>query len=258
MFRRYRKQVGYLLILLIPFLLFFFRPKNNKALVKLDSSGVVTGIFDAPLKEIMKVWYYRETYDAYIQLKHRNEILKAKLVGLQDSIDSTMRDAVMDRFKRNQQFTSVIANVIGRDPTNWNASLIINRGISVGLKVGMPVITPLGVVGRVEEVGRSTAKVIMLADPSFAVAAVVGRTRESGLLTGSLQGLCRLQYLTDGADVKVGDQVVTSALSTAFPEGLLIGEVVEVRASATSRSVDCLVSPAVDLAQIDDVMIIKK
>ena len=242
----------------LPFLLFFFRPKNSKALVKLDSSPVVIGVFDAPLKEVMKVWYYRETYDAYTQLKKRNDILKARLVALQDSIDSTTRDAVMDRFRRSQQFPSVIASVVGRDPTNWNASLIINRGQNAGIKIGMPVLTSLGVVGRIEEVGKSTAKVIMLADPSFAVAAVVGRTRESGLLTGSLQGLCRLQYLTDGADVKVGDQVITSALSTAFPEGILIGEVVEVKASATSRSVDCLVNPAVDLAQIDDVIVIKK
>ncbi len=257
MFRRYRKQITYLFILLIPFLLFFFRPKNSKALIKLDSSGVIVGIFDAPLKEILKVWYYRETYDAYVQLKKRNDILKARLVALQNSIDAVNRDAVMEKFRRSQPFASLVANVIGRDPTNWNAALIINRGKNSGIKIGMPVITPLGVVGRIAEVGSTTAKVIMLADPNFAVAAVVGRTRESGLLTGTLQGLCRLQYLTDGADVKVGDQVVTSALSTAFPEGVLIGDIVEVRASATSHSVDCLVNPAVDLAQIDDVIIIK-
>ena len=258
MFNRHVKKTVYILVLLIPFIIFFLRPKNSKALITLDSSGLVNGIFNAPLKEIAKLWYYRETYDAYVQLKKRNDVLKAKLVALQYAIDENQHDAVLERFRRNQQFYSLVANVIGRDPSNWNASLIVARGSRDGVKLGMPVVTSLGLVGRVAEVGPTTAKVIMLADPNFAVAAVVERTRESGLLTGTLQGLCRLQYLTDAADVKVGDVVVTSALSTAFPEGILIGEVVDVKASVSSHTVDCLVQPAVDLSQIDSVIIIKK
>lgn len=226
--------------------------------MKFDSSGLVVSAFDAPFREVKKIWYYRETYDAYMQLKQRHEVLKARFSGLENSIDAEQREAIFERYRRSQEFSSIAASVIGRDPTNWNATLIINRGQKQGVKLGMPVVTALGVVGRIAEAGISTSKVIMLSDPSFAIASVVGRTRESGLLTGSLQGLCRLQYLTDRADVKVGDQVLTSSLSTEFPEGLLIGQVIEVKASAMSHGVDCLVSPAVDLSQIDNVMVIIK
>jgi rod shape-determining protein MreC len=86
----------------------------------------------------------------------------------------------------------------------------------------------------------------------------VQRTRESGLLTGSLGGLCRLAYLTEKADVKVGDRIITSRLSSSFPEGILIGVVEDVQASENSHTVECLVEPAVDLSQIEEVIVIKR
>ncbi len=161
-------------------------------------------------------------------------------------------------FRDNQNYASIVANVIGRDPSNWNASLIIDRGHAEGIEVGQPVVSPLGVVGRIFEVGQNTSKVILLSDPTFAVAAVVQRSRENGLLTGTLQGVLRLQYLTDNADVKVGDTVVTSRLSTAFPEGILIGQITDVQASVNTHTVECLVDPAVDLSELEEVIVIKR
>jgi len=114
------------------------------------------------------------------------------------------------------------------------------------------------VVGRVFEVGHNSSKVVLLSDPTFAVAAVDERSRENGLLTGTLQGVLRLQYLTENADVKVGDVLVTSRLSTAFPEGVLIGQITDVQASANSHTVECLVEPAVDLSELEEVIVIKK
>lgn len=214
--------------------------------------------FEAPVFELKKLFYFRETYDEYLKLKKQAEALRARLVYLQETIEQNKRYETMSEFRRTQDYVSVVASVVGRDPSNWNASLIINRGQKDGLKVGMSVVSPLGVVGRIFEIGNNTAKVILVSDPSFSVAALVQRTRESGLLTGSLQGLCRLEYLTDKADVKVGDRVVTSKLSSAFPEGILIGQVSDVQASENSHTVECLVEPAVDLSQIEEVIVIKK
>ncbi len=214
--------------------------------------------FEAPLFELKKLFYFRETYDEYLRLKKQVEALKARLVYLQEAVEENKRYATITEFRRTQNYTSMVAKVIGRDPSNWNASLIIDHGQKDGLKVGMPVVSPLGVVGRIFETGNHTAKVILLLDPNFSVAALVGRSRESGLVTGSLQGLCRLEYLTDKADVKVGDRVITSSLSSVFPEGILIGEVTDVQASINSRTVECLVEPAVDLSQVEEVIVIKK
>jgi rod shape-determining protein MreC len=76
-------------------------------------------------------------------------------------------------------------------------------------------------------------------------------------LTGTLQGVLHLQYLTQNADVKVGDTLVTSRLSTAFPEGILIGQITDVQASVNEHTVECLVDPAVDLSELEEVIVIK-
>lgn len=167
------------------------------------------------------------------------------------------RFQAISEYRHHQTFSTVVANVIGRDPSSWNASLILDKGSAHFVKPGMPVLSPLGVVGKVIEVGKTTSKAILLSDPNFSVAAVVSRTRENGLLAGTLQGICRLQYLTDNADVKVGDKVVTSKLSSSFPEGLFIGTIVDVQAAENSHTVECLVSPAVDLSILEEVVILK-
>lgn len=208
--------------------------------------------------EIKKLFFYRETYDYYVRYKKLSEILKARLIMIRENALAEDRYENIQSFREHQNYASIVANVIGRDPSNWNASLIIDRGHAEGVEVGQPVVSPLGVVGRVFEVGHSTAKVMLLSDPAFAVAAVDERSRENGLLTGTLQGVLRLQYLTDNADVKVGDTLVTSRLSTAFPEGLLIGQITDVQASVNAHTVECLVDGAVDLSQLEEVIVIKK
>ena len=258
MFRKYLKPSIYLSILLLPFLIIFFKPKSLSAVGILDAASHPVGIAQNMVFELKKLFYYRDTYDDYVKFKKQNDLLKARLVSVQESAAQNKRYAAITDFRRNESYNSIVADVIGRDPSNWNAGLILNKGQNEGIKIGMPVVSPLGVVGKVIEVGRTTSKAVLVSDPNFSVAAIVQRTRESGLLSGTLQGVCRLQYLTDKADVKVGDRVVTSKLSVAFPEGLLIGQIVDVQAALNSHTVECLVEPSIDLSQIEEVIIIKK
>jgi rod shape-determining protein MreC len=256
--RKYFKQTAYASILVVPFLILFFHPKNYKAAGLVDAVAGPVGLLQAPAFELKKLFFYRETYDEYVRFKRQSDVLKARLIAIHENAQAQERFDKIQDFRNNQNYESTVANVIGRDPSNWNASLIIDKGHAEGIEVGQPVVSPLGVVGRIFEVGHNTSKVILLSDPTFAVAAVVERSRENGLLTGTLQGVLRLQYLTDNADVKVGDRLVTSRLSTAFPSGILIGQITDVQASVNSHTVECLVDPAVDLSELEEVIVIKK
>jgi rod shape-determining protein MreC len=256
--RKNLKTAAYTSILVVPFLILFFHPKNYRAAGILDAVVRPVGILQIPAFELKKLFFYRETYDEYVRLKKQNDILKVILTAIRENAQAQERYDKIQDFRNSQSYTSIVANVIGRDPSSWNASLIINKGHAEGIEVGQPVVSSLGVVGRIFEVGHNTSKVILLSDPTFAVAAVVQRSRENGLLTGTLQGVLHLQYLTDNADVKVGDVVVTSRLSTAFPEGILIGQITDVQASVNSHTVECLVDPAVDLSELEEVIVIRK
>ena len=215
-------------------------------------------ILAIPFKEFKKMLFYHRTYNEYIRMRDQVNNLTARIVGLDEALRENERLQKLLDFKRKQVFSSVAARVIGRDPTNWNASMIIDRGSEDGIELGMPVVSASGVVGKIVELGKSKSKVILVSDPSFSVAALAQRSRDVGLVSGTLQGFCRMRYLPAGADLKVGDVVVTSKLSSSFPEGLLIGEVVSVKYRAHDQMVETAIQPSVALSQVEDVLVILK
>ena len=215
-------------------------------------------VLSFPLLEFKKILYYHRTFDEYRKLSREVESLRARLVGLEEVIRENTRLEKLLQFKRTLVYQSVSAGVIGRDPTRWNSSMIIDRGSDHGIIVGQAVVNALGVVGKIAEVSESTSKVILLTDPQFSVAGLVQRPRESGLVSGTLQGLCRIKFISEDADIQPGDIVITSKLSSSFPESLLIGEIIEIVENPRGSSKECIVQPAVSVSQIEEVLVIIK
>ncbi len=261
MLRRNQKNLIYLLVLLTPFLIFLVR---SDSLVPLKS-GLIQGLslpihlIAIPLDEIKKILFYHRIHNEYKRLRKETGELKAKLVGMEEIIHENTRLEQLLQFKRNLVYSSVAANVIGRDPAGWNSSIIIDRGTRDGIGPGMPVISTLGVVGRVAEAAEQYSKVILLTDPQFSVAAVVQGSREIGLVSGSLQGeICRLRFIGFNSPVSVGDKVVTSELSTFFPEGLLIGEILQIVEDSHKPTIECIIKPSVVLSQLEEILVIRR
>ncbi len=260
MFRRNKKLLVYFLILLAPLFLLFSRSPLIR-LVKISvietnqgPFGFVVGIAN----EIKKILLYHHTYQQYQQTKKEAESLKARLVGQQEVLLENKRYQRLLEFKGSLVFSSVAATVIGRDPSNWNAAVILDKGEKDGLSVGLPVVNALGVVGKITEVTPKTSKVLLLTDPSFGVAGLIQRSREGGLIAGTLQGYCRMKYLSIQADVQKGDVVISSRLSSSFPEGLLIGKVFKITENLSSPGKEAWIEPAVSISQLEEVLVIKK
>lgn len=250
----------YGIIILAPFLL-IVHPFPGIIPLKsqfIDLAVLPLKLISVPLQEIRKIIFYHKIYRENQQLRKEYETLKSRLIGLEEVFRENRRYEKLLEFKRNLMFSSMVATVIGRDPSHWNAELIIDKGKRDGLQTGMPVVSPLGVVGKIAEVTPSISKVILLTDPNFSVAALVQDTREGGLVSGTLQGVCRMRYLSSDAVVRKGNVIVTSHMSSSFPAGLLIGQVVAVQESQSSPGIECLVQPAVLFSQLEEVIVIKK
>ena len=189
MFKAHRKNLIYLLILLITFFILFASirayPVFAFGVIKLSSLPI--RILSYPVHEINKLLLYHRTFNEYKRLKEETDVLKARLVGLEEVILENARLEKLLKFKRQLVYSSVVANVIGRDPSYWNSTMIIDKGAGDGIREGMPVVNALGVVGKIAEVGKTKSKVILLTDPQFSVAALVQEPRESGLVSGTLQ-----------------------------------------------------------------------
>ncbi len=264
MFRKHKIKIVYLCILILPAFLFFTQPNFlvpfKTIFIDFVSSPIkiISATVTLPLKEIKKLLYYHRTFEEYKHLRDEVDTLRARFIGMDDVMRENARLAQLLDIKRLAVYASVAANVIGREPSHWNSSLMIDKGEASGIKVGMPVVNALGVVGRIIEAGAKTSKVILLNDPQFSVAAIVQRTRDNGIVSGNLQGTCRLSYINEGADIHVGDKLVTSELSSSFPESLLIGEVSDIHLNARTGSLECGVKPAVTFSQIEEVIVILK
>lgn len=207
--------------------------------------------------EFKKILFYHRTFEEYRRLKNENDFLKGRLVGMEEVILENKRLEDLLEFKRKLIFSAVAANVVGREPSRWNSTLIVDKGIDDGIEQGQAVVNAYGVVGKVAEVNQNSSKVVLITDPQFSVASMVQRSRESVLVAGSLDGLCRLKFYSETADIVIGDQIITSKLSTTFPENLVIGKVTSIEA-ADMHTKRISVSPAVSVSQLEEVLILKK
>jgi rod shape-determining protein MreC len=82
------------------------------------------------------------------------------------------------------------------------------------------------------------------------------RSRQEGLACGSLGNMLMFKLLPKDCDIIVGDQVVTSGLTPIYPKGVLIGTVSAIARDFSGLSMYALIDPAVDLASLEEVLII--
>jgi rod shape-determining protein MreC len=221
-----------------------------------DALSLPMKVITFPFLEIKKMLYYHASFEQNRRMLKEVGMLRARLTAMNEIDRENKRLEKLLNFKE-KSYSGVAANVIVRDLSNWNSAIIIDKGKRSGIGVGMPVVDASGIVGKVVEVTSDRAKVILISDPSFSVAAMVERSREVGLVSGTLTGQCRMRYLSTGADVKVGDEVISSKLSSSFPQGLILGKVVSVENSPGSPFPTCLIKPAAALSRIEEVIVIR-
>ena len=258
MFQNNRKNLVYVLIFCIPFLLFFSRTSGFKSIryFLVQVTALPARILSVPFLEMKKLVFYHRTFDAYLEQRKEVERLKSRLTGLEEVIRENTRLQNLLEFKRKTIYSSVVANVIGRDPSRWNAAVVIDKGRSDGLKVGMPVVNDGGIIGKIVEVSSEKSKVLLLIDPQFSVAGLIQQSRETGVVSGTLNGLARMRFIDRDARLQIGDKVITSKLSPTFPESLIIGEVTRVYQDPQGLSQECILQPAVSFSQLEEVLVI--
>src|SRR5215813_10739212 len=149
-----------------------------------------------------------------------NEQLHKQVDQMQAELRQTReRAAQADRLQQLFQVSTtsesktVVAQVIGRDPSIWFDSVTINKGRLAGVGVNMPVITPGGIVGRIVSTSPMSSQVILITDEKSGAGAVVGQLGQSNAL-GSIKGLGEsglldMKYVSGLEKVQVGDPVMT-------------------------------------------------
>ena len=192
------------------------------------------------------------------KLKKQIDALKQKNVKLEEASRENLRLKKLLSFKNKTPFLTVAARVIGRDPSNWASAIIIDKGKKDKIQCNMPVITELGLVGKISEVGARTSKVILINDPNLSIPALIQRSREEGIISGTILEACKMRYLALGSDLEIADKVITSGLSSIFPKGIMIGEIAQIKNDPSGLMKLCLIDPSVSLSRVEEVLVIIK
>ncbi|RPJ82875.1 MAG: rod shape-determining protein MreC [Deltaproteobacteria bacterium] len=158
-------------------------------------------------------------------------------------------------FQKTRMFQTVSAEVIGKDPSPWSKTVIIDKGQSDGIRKGCPVVVPEGITGQVVSVSTYYSKVLLIIDRNSAIDALVQRSRARGIIRGMSSEECTFHYVLRKNDIRVGDEVVSSGIDGVYPKGLRIGYVSGVirRNSGMFQEVD--VTPHVDFEKLEEVIV---
>jgi rod shape-determining protein MreC len=191
------------------------------------------------------------------QLRRELELLKEQNGQLREASAATERLAALLEFKKQALPTLVAAQVIGRDSGNWYKTIILNKGTSDGVQSDQGVITPAGVVGRIVKTTASTAVVLLVTDPNNAIAGLIQRTRDEGIVEGTTQESARLKYIPLLSSARPGDRVVTSGLVGGFPRGLAIGTITRIDKEEEALFQSAELSPEVDPNRVEEVLVIQ-
>ena len=198
-------------------------------------------------------------------LNDQNSDLKEKNLLLEGQIAQLKEIEKENEFLRKQTGLSspaakklILANIIGKQPTNLGEYVFINKGQKDGVEAEAAVILPGDIlVGRVKEVWSSMAKILLITDSNSLVSAIVQQTRIQGVVKGqSLPQELTLDLVLPSESLEKDQAVVSSALNDVFPQGLLIGQVEQVISSDPQIFQKAKVKPAADFNKLEKLFVI--
>lgn len=231
----------------------------------------ITGIVLTPFQKIVVavdnlIDYGGEYFADMDELKKENAELKSKIIIMNEQInesDSIRSEnerlrTLVDLKEKNKNYEMKAASVTAIDPTGWYSYFIIDRGADDGVLENSVVLDSGGVIGRVENVGSTWAKVVTITAPGTACGAEVSRTGDTGIIEGDsvLDGLCKMTSIGKESNITPGDYIVTSGSGDVYPAGLTIGRIKEISDGEISKT--AVIEPTGNVKTPKEVMVLLK
>ncbi len=267
-FRNHKNSIVIILltVLFVSLMISSSAGKPNAGIVS-NTIGVVLKPFRSAGNFVSNCLKYGVDADKY---ETENTILKQQIIAMNKKCadydklfeENEKLRSMLELSKTTSEYNLKAANVIASDTQNWASCLTIDKGLKDGIKKNDAVMTEIGLVGHVSEVGRNWAKVVTILDTTSSVGAVVERIEEYCMIQGDVsvfdKNLCAIKYLTTDTAVSVGDVVTTSGSGGIYPSGIAIGKINEIKPNSNGISWDAVVAPLVDFSSIGEVFVVIK
>jgi len=192
-----------------------------------------------------------------------NDALRRRVLDLEAQLQKAQAQASQAQtleqalgLRQSVDVPTLAARVIAGDPSPGSLTMTVDRGAADGVQPDMAVIGPAGVVGRViNQPLPHVAQVQLLIGRNAAAAVYFERTGGGGIAGGgNVNPPLHIDYVTNAADIKLGDRVLTSGQDGIYPRGFLVGVVASAQRHSGVWSIG--VQPATDFSHLDVVLII--
>jgi rod shape-determining protein MreC len=188
------------------------------------------------------------------QLRTEVDRLKLENQFLKNELGSAQRAEALAGFQQHNPSKMIGARVIGATPGAGTKSVLIDRGAQSGVRKGMAVVTPDGIVGTVIAVFPFAAQVRTVTDPGFAAGVESQKNHVHGVLKGLGTSNARVDFVPSSQKVEVGEMFFTSGEDRIFPKGLPVGKVTGVKDGTNYQ--DITVDPAGAATAPEEVLVI--
>ena len=216
-------------------------------------------------RQALKLYNYVFSYES---LEAENAALKAQILQMEEDVRTAQElqrenkryEQLLELKDQHEDYVLEPAYIISWDGSSWRSSFTIGKGTNKGLEVGMCAITEYGqVVGLVTDVGANWATITTILDNGLEISASIAASGHTGVVQGTYRSedtkLLRMNYLTNEAVIKNGDQVVTTG-STLYPKGLLLGKITNVSLDETGVAKFASLEASCSLDNLEQVFVI--
>lgn len=231
---------------------------------QLDALRGAVSVLIAPLQEVANVPGYlmqrvSDAFDSEQALREENAVLRLKLIQQADLAQQGQfikQDLeilrALSEMRPQGSGRHTVSEIIAMSRNPFVQKIIIGRGLTGEIKPGSPVISIAGLVGQVTRVNPLNSEVTLITDKNQALPVMVVRNGLRAIAYGNGEnGTLSLPYVPVGADLQVGDMLVTSGLDGVYPPGLSVATLVTVERDQTSAftHVSCVPTAAVSSAR---------
>ncbi|MCY3834986.1 MAG: rod shape-determining protein MreC [Anaerolineaceae bacterium] len=206
------------------------------------------------IHDLSELRYLRQRVDELEELvgQYQTEQINARELQL----DFELLAELMNYSQVNATTRYLPSEIIANEASGLFDGIIINRGSRDGVAVGMPVVTELGLVGRILDVRANVSLVLLVTDGNSSVSARLQSTRAQGSVQGAAGNQLRMTFIPLNTPIQINDVILTSGLGGNFPAGLIIGRVESVRQFEFELFQEAEVSSLIDFASLEYVLVV--
>lgn len=242
-------------ILTVIFIMLFFRWNGRISLLENVLYGINKNAKGMFYETLLPYGETETSKKRVMELEAERDRLEYKISRLRDETAKLRAQSGMEESEVADN--GITARIIGRVPGTWHNEIVAAAGSSYGVAENSIVLSGGGLMGKVIRTGAGTCVIKMITAPGASVSAVVEGKEIFGIIHGNGNGTLFLESVAADADIKQGDNVISSGLGGLYPYGINIGTVKSVSKKDDMLSPTIEITPAAPMNKIIYVVIFK-